>query len=218
MLEFGRIKRPSEEYQDRPPQDPQVQPPRPLLQIPGVQFHLPWQQHVTVVGLRVGTGLAQHGRFIDVRELREPGHAGFRREDRSVERIAEVHEARVLWARPDQVHLTSRDVDQLRQLVEPQTPKAAAEARNSLVMLRRDRRPWCIDVPDHRSELQALERTTTGSHSARPVQGWPARLQSHQQSQRDLGRRSQQESEDAKRLMTAVRHDLAPTECVSRSR
>src|SRR5215510_2696839 len=101
-------------------------------------------------------------------------------------------EDRSLRPRPDQTHLTANDVDQLRQLIDPQFANPPADARHARIALDGPNRAVRFGVYAHRTKLDDPKYGVMESDPLLQVKDGAARIEFDGQRSQQHQRRGQQ--------------------------
>src|SRR5262245_26847051 len=86
-------------------------------------------------------------------------------------------EDRALWPRPNQTHLAVNDVNQLRQLINPQFADPPAHVGHARIRFAGPNRAVRFGVHAHRTKLDDLKSGVVDSDSLLPVEDWPAGIE-----------------------------------------
>src|SRR5262249_48704974 len=108
-------------------------------------------------------------------------------------------EDRALWPRPNQTHLAVNDVNQLRQLINPQFANPPAHAGHARILFAGPNRAVRFGVHAHRTKLDDPKRSIVYPDSLLPVEDRPAGIELDRQSRQQHQRRSQQPDDDRER-------------------
>src|SRR5437867_886663 len=178
---------PREHQPHRLEQDAEVQPERPVLEIEEVVSDL---LHLLLEGVRV-----------PIADLRPPGDPGPDRapervvRDRVARHLAQVadhqgHEPEIrdrVGPRTHEVHLAPEDVDELGQLVQPESPEPLPDARDPVAVVLLPLGPRPTDRV-HGAELDQLEGPSEQSHARLDEEHRSPRVQlDHEHDQTEQG-------------------------------
>src|SRR5690242_14664137 len=163
---LARVAR-AQQVHDGQPDDAQVEPERPVLDVIEVALH-------ALVKVRVAP---------EIVDLRPAGDAGL---DEMLLHVAgyllleALDELGSLGARPDDRHVAAQRVEELRQFVEARAPQKGAEARRAaLVATRPHRTSRRLGVDRHRTEFEYREALAVPCYTLLAKQHGPRRRQLH---------------------------------------
>src|SRR5918998_4122634 len=152
---------PAEESERRAQKDPEVDERRAVVDVPDVE--------------RDPLGPRQRRASVHLRPSREPR---LHLEPAPLVRGVALDLVRKRRPRPDEAHVAAQDVEQLRQLVDRQTAKYAADARYAgVALVHCPTRPARFGADDHRPELEELELAAATTDAPLAIQDRPAVLE-----------------------------------------
>src|SRR5687768_9976771 len=86
------------------------------------------------------------------------------------------HEMGTLGTRADKTHFATKDIPELRYLINTNLPNNATHARSSFISLARPHRSFLLSVDSHRAKLCQHERASVFADSFLPVKNRPPRI------------------------------------------